>query len=124
MVKSLLPKPVASVKYINFGTVAVKSKQSAVITVKNYGGDYRNLKVKPEPWFIITEVRHLSSKNELTLKLETNCQEDGIIYNGFLIISMDKKKAKVRVRVRTKKKRRVKPPQPALQPQPVKKEIP
>lgn len=124
MVKSLLPKPVASVKYINFGTVAVGSKQSAVIVVKNCGGDYRNLKVKPEPWFIITEVRHLSSKNELTLKMETNCQEDGVIYNGFLIISMDKKEAKVRVRVRTKKKRKPKPPQPAPQPEPVKKENP
>lgn len=104
--KALKPKPIASVKYIDFGTVNAGTKQAAVITVKNCGGAYKNLKVVPELWFKIANLRHVASSNEITMRLETDCRDPGIIYRGFLTIRMDKQQTKVRVRVRTKQSRK------------------
>jgi hypothetical protein len=141
--RTLKPKPIASVRYIDFGTVDAGMIQKAVITVKNCGGEYKNLKVIPELWFKIATMWHKNSINEITMRLETDCRDPGIIYRGFLTILMDKEKTRVRVRVKTKPgrkavvipktgktKARPKPeekpeePQPASTASPPDKEIP
>ena len=108
MQKETAPKPVASIQYINFGTVRIGSIQRATVVVQNAGGNYQKLSIESfEPWLKIAW-RPLSAKKELPLRLQIKAagEEPGRVYQGFIIIGLDEKETKIKIRFRTRKKRK------------------